>query len=379
MHSRDMRLLAIGEFNLSRNFLVTLARQGHRIAYGYVGKPRLPDPVPGLEVFRIPRDGRLPTVLKMIDEFRPDCLYVGSAGYDGSNALAAEIQAADLGLPVIRVYKEFPIQASEREGAVLTGSDGVILHSEAVAGYFTALYGLNRDKVHVFDHDVVADHLISDSPATGKLSDRDGLPHVVIGGTMKDDESGYDYREFILALADRGVRVHVYPAAFSRWLSPGRVLEPDSERVRSAYADVWQHPNVQVEELVAQTEQLSTWSRYDAGIMQVRPRSFVPTLTPWQQMDHPSKHSYYLEAGLPIAVDRATLSSLQTHLDGYDVMLRYDTVDELAAALHKRPTVARLGQNVGRQRRSFCLGARLPGLLSFIERLCRRPAPRMGG
>jgi hypothetical protein len=376
MPAHDLRLLAIGEFNLSRNFLVTLALQGHRIAYGYVGKPRLPDPVPGLEVFRLPRDGRSPRIREMIEEFRPDCLYVGSAGYDGSNALASEVQAADLGIPMIRVYKEFLIQASEREEAVLTGSDGVVLHSEAVAGYFTALYGLDRDKVHIFDHDVVADHLIPDRPATEKLSDRDGVPHVVLGGTMKDDGSGYDYREFIVALADRGVRVHVYPAGFSRWLSPGRVLDPDSERVRSAYSEVWQHPNVRVEELVAQTEQLSTWSRYDAGVMQVRPRSYVPALTPWQQMDHPSKHSYYLEAGLPIAVNRATLSSLQTYLDGYDVMLRYDTVDELAAALHERPAIARLGKNVARRRGSFCLGARLPGLLSFVERLCGRPAPR---
>jgi hypothetical protein len=364
-----VRILASGQFDLSRNFLRMLAGQGHDVAYCATGKPRLPDPAPRLEVVPVPRRDGTADVLAVAERFRPDVVYVGSNSYDGSNALARALLDEDLGVPRVRVYKEFLIRSSAREGEILRGYDGLVFHAPMVTGYFDALYGLDDRPVYVYDHDVIADELLPETLPTAKLSDEDGEPHVVIGGTMKDDGSGYDYRDTAAALADRGVHVHVYPVAYSRWLSPGRVLDPDSAQVRAAYEPLWEHPYVHREEPLPQRDQLTTWARYDAGIMQVRPTAYVPDVTPWQQMDHPSKHSYYLGAGLPVAVDTAVLSSLRRYLRPYGVTIEYDSLDDLRDRLADRAAVAAAGANAVEHRRRFALGERLPGLVEFLSSL----------
>lgn len=369
-----MRILAAGQFDLSRNFLELLAARGHEVVYCVAGKPRLPSPGPGLELVPIPQRGGAPEVLAVAAGFSPDVYYVGSAGYDGSNALALALLDAGLDAPLVRVYKEFLIASSAREGEVLRRSDGLVFHSPVVTGYFDALYGTGDRPTYVFDHDVIADHLVPESLPAAKLSDDDGEPHVVLGGSMKDDGSGYDYRETIVGLANRGVHVHVYPVAYSRWLAPGRVLDPDSAQVRAAYDEVWSHPRVHREEPLPQRDQLAAWSRYDLGLMQVRPRTYVPDVTPWQQMDHPSKHSYYLCAGLPVGVDRAVLSSLRRYLRPYDVMVEYDSLDDLAARLADRPAIRAAAANALAHRRRFALDERLPGLLDFLASLAGVPA-----
>jgi hypothetical protein len=66
------------------------------------------------------------------------------------------------------------------------------------------------------------------------------------------------------------------------------------------------------------------------------------------------------------------LSSLQDYLRDYDVTIPYDSVTELAERMHDRVATAATAQNVLRHRRSFTLGARLPELLTFVERVRAR-------
>jgi hypothetical protein len=368
-----MRLLALGQFNLSRNFLTLLADNGHQVAYGHLGKPAMPEPRPDLPVFAIRQTTRLDDIRAAIAAHAPDALLVGSAGYDGSNALAYELLEVAERPPMIRFYKEFMVKASPRERDVLMHADGVVLHAESAFGYFQAIYGLTRERVHIYDHDMIADRLV---PAVlpERLSQHDGEPHIALGGTLKLDGSGYDYRELITALSELGIHVHVYAVAYSKWLSVGRALDPDSAEVRDAYMPLASRSHVHFETPVTQAEQCVTLARHDAGIMQVTPRSYVPEVTPWHQMDHPSKYSYYLSAGLPLTLERGTGASLRTHL-GQSLLVEYTSPEDLACKLRDPELMAERQRAVAERRGEFRLGHGLAGLLSFVGRVLSPERP----
>jgi hypothetical protein len=307
-----------------------------------------------------------------------DVLLVGSYGYDGSNALALDALRAGLHIPMVRLYREFRIQPSLTDAVVLSGSDGIVVATETVRDYLCAVYGLEKARVLVFDSDLVSRDVAVSRSGLPRLSERDGEPHVVIGSTLKADQSEFDYREMIALLASQDIHVHVYPAAYSEWISPGRALNPDSAAVRREYQHLWDLDHVHLESAVRGARQLAEWSSYDLGIMQHRARRYVPSITPSLQMDRPSKYSYYLNSGLPLAVENGSLASLRALLAPYGVLLEYQSFEELATLLRAQKLLNRLRSNVTTHALRFTLETEQPAFESFLEAVLasgrRRPA-----
>lgn len=372
------RVLALGQFDYSRHTLTALADHGVDIRYGFVGKPVfLPEETDRLRCFPLSRANRVAEVAEAVAEFRPDAVFVGTASYDGSNQLARDLLDAGLRMPLIRFYKEFRIKPSPVERQVLRAADGVVAGGHREALYLRAVYGLPAERVHVFDPDLVSRRLLAVEPAP-RLSASDGQPHVMLGGNLKSDDSEFDYRELLAGLADGGVHVHVFPLGFSRWLSPGRALDPDSEQVRAAYQHFWHHPRIHLEQPVFGAGQIRSWSRFDAGLTQRPPGVFWPELTPVQNMNLPSKYSYYLAAGLPPIVHREALPSLRELLAGQDVLIEYDDVAELAKRLHALPVLRAMGDRARAVSARHTADAGVPELLSFVAGVLTRsgsPAP----
>lgn len=366
------RVLALGQFDFSRHTLVAMADRGVEVHYGYVGTPQfLPEASERLTVFPVPKEDRPEHLAAAVRRVRPDVVLVGTASYDGSNRVAAELLDADLGVPLVRFYKEFVLKPSALERTVLRGVDGLVAGGEREGLYFRAVYGLDADRVHAFDPDVISSHMIVSDPLP-KLSDLDGAPHVVLGGNLKADDSEFDYRDLLRGLADAGVHVHVYALGFSRWLARGRALDPNSEEVRTAYDEIFAHDHVHLEKPVFGAEQMTTWTQFDAGLTQREPGVFWPELTPVQNMNLPSKYSYYLGAGLPIAVQRSTLPALRELLAGTGMLVEFDTVDELAARLHDRAGMARTAATVRRRASDHTAQAGIDDVLAFIDGIIGR-------
>jgi hypothetical protein len=373
-----MRILALGHFDYSRHVLVALAQHGADVHYGYLGTPTfLPESSARLEVFPVSRADREREVAAAVRRVGPEVILVGTASYDGSNRVALDLLDAGTPVPVVRFYKEFRLRPSVPERDVLRGVDALVAGGEREAAYFRSVYHLDPDRIHVFDPDVISSDLIPADPLP-RLSGGDGEPHVVLGGNLKADDSEFDYRRLFRALADGGVHVHVYALGYSRWISPGRVLDPQSQEVRAAYQDLWDHPYLHPEAPVFGAEQLRRWSRYDAGLTQRPPDVFRPELTPVQEMNLPSKYSYYLGAGLPIVVHRRNLPTLRQLLAAGRVLLEYDDVEELAHRLHDLAALAEMGAAARRLAPSHTAQAAVPALLSFVEGILRRPRAGLG-
>jgi hypothetical protein len=367
------KLLALGQFDFSRHLLVALAQWGIAVHYGFVGKPQFfPPETENLEIFSISRSDRARKIVEAVHRVRPDVIFVGSASYDASNRVALDLLEADPGIPIIRFYKEFVVKPSAVERRVLLGVDGLVAGVEREGLYFQAVYGLDRSRIHVLDPDLISSDLI---PRRGlpKLSELDGRPHVVLGGNVKADDSEFDYRNLLQGLSDAGVHVHVYAVGFSKWLALGRALDPHSAEVQAAYADLWKHPFVHLEQPVYGAEQVLAWTQFDAGLTQRAPDVFWPELTPWQDMNLPSKYSYYLGAGLPIAVDRRALPSLRQLLAGQGVLVEYDDIGQLADTLRDLGRIAAMGARARQVAPNHTAQAGLEDLLSFVEGIVRRP------
>jgi len=366
------KILALGHFDFSRHLLVALAQRGIDVHYGYAGKPQfLPPQTENLTSFSIARAGRAQMIVEAVRRVRPDVIFVGSASYDGSNRVGFELLEADLGVPTIRFYKEFVVKPSALERDVLLGVDGVVAGVEREALYFQGVYGLDRGSIHVLDPDLIASDLIPTHPLP-KLSARDGQAHVVIGGNVKADDSEFDYRTLLEGLSDAGVHTHVYAVGFSKWLALGRALDPDSAEVRAAYAQLAEHPLVHFEAPLYGAEQVLAWTQYDAGITQRASDLFFAEITPWQEMNLPSKYSYYLGAGLPISVERGALPSLREVLAETGVLLDYGDARELADKLGDLDAMAATQVRVREVAPAHTAEAGLDELLAFAEGAMRR-------
>ncbi|MCB2184814.1 MAG: glycosyltransferase [Deltaproteobacteria bacterium] len=113
-----------------------------------------------------------------------------------------------------------------------------------------------------------------------KLSAGDGQPHLVYEGHLGHREHRR-LSDIFLAIADRGVNVHIYPTKWAQGMAPNLAA----------------HPRVHVHQPVAPHEIIGEMTQYDAGVI---PWRLGPENREFLDTTLANKLYEYLAAGLPV-------------------------------------------------------------------------------
>ena len=267
--------------------------------------------------------------------------------------LAHRLRAAFPGLPFVWTFKEAPQRSLVRGewpllADLVCGADAVLLATEEERDWFAlALAGrVDPARLGVLDGDLPKRDWL-DAPPSPKLSDADGQPHTAVAGRP----SGLDL-DWVLALADRGVHVHLYgqvraPGAtgsWTGWLDEALARAPGLVHV---------HPAVGPEDWVREL------SRHDAGWLHRFDSANGGDLrrATWDDLNSPARLPVLLAAGLPLLqqANPGSLVSVERVLRAEGTGLFYRSADDVAAALHEE-VATRSGQAaalVARERHVF--------------------------
>ncbi len=100
----------------------------------------------------------------------------------------------------------------QEEKAALENSDGIIAVSDAIFDIAFDRYQLDSRRCLVFQNYVAGEML----PVTDdkKLSDKDGMIHMVYEGHLDSDRNGghYDLFDIFTEIARQGINIHIYPS-----------------------------------------------------------------------------------------------------------------------------------------------------------------------
>ena len=359
-------VLVVGELAFNPERVLALVDRGHRL-HGLWTRTGLGDstvgPLPFGHVRDLPDEGWHDAVRALA----PDVVWAQLNWRAVPLALAVRRAFPDL--PFVWHFKESP-QRSRVRGEwpmlaelLLTADASLVATEEERAWLLDALPGrLDPDLIGVLDGDLpLADWL--DRPLSPRLSQQDGSPHTVVLGRPM----GFD-AEWVAALTDRGVHLHLYGQVDAPG-SPASRLAWWDDAVRRAPGLVHLHPGVDAGDWVREL------SQYDAGwLHRVGSRNGGDLRrATWDDLNSPARLPVLLMAGLPlllpdstghrVAVDRITAA------DGTG--LPYTTADDVAAALTDEARLPRARDAALRARHRHTFDARVDDLLRVFDAVRR--------
>jgi hypothetical protein len=302
-----LRVLLVGELALNPERVLTLAARGHRLA-GLWTRDGLGDATVGPLPFGhvpdlLPRDADRDRWRDAVRRWAPDVVWAQLNWR--AVPFAAAVRRAFPDLPFLFSFKEAPQRSLVRGewpelAGLVAGADACLLATAEERDWFAGALRGRADpaRLGVLDGDLPARDWL-DAPLSSKLSDADGQPHTVVAGRP----AGFD-AAWVLALARRGVHVHLYgqvrapgpKGAWAGWLE---------EVLAAVPGRVHRHPAVGPEDWVAEL------SRYDAGWLHRFRSDNGGELrrATWDDLNSPARLPVYLAAGLPL-LQRANPGSL---------------------------------------------------------------------
>ncbi|MGX5656409.1 glycosyltransferase [Geodermatophilus nigrescens] len=325
-----LSVLLAGELAFNPERVLALAERGHRLS-GLWTTDGLGDstvgPLPFGHVADLDRD-RWEDAVRELD---PDVVWAQLNWR--AVPLAHRLRAAFPSLPFVWTFKEAPQRSLVRGewpllADLVCGADAVLLATEEERDWFAlALAGrVDPARLGVLDGDLPKRDWL-DAPPSPRLSDADGQPHTAVAGRP----SGLDL-DWVLALADRGVHVHLYgqvraPGATGSWTG---WLD---EALARAPGFVHVHPAVGPEDWVREL------SRHDAGWLHRFDSANDGDLrrASWDDLNSPARLPVYLAAGLPLLqqANPGSTVSVERVLREDGTGLFYRDADDVAAALHE--------------------------------------------
>jgi hypothetical protein len=372
-----MNILIAGRLGRYAERILALQALGHRLVYCTMPAPQQrPDP-DDLQDDSIPQFVLTPgnagaTVRRLVDEYDIDVVYSMKNVWDGSLELVVELIHADLGVPIVRHYKEHFCEPSDDERLSLTATAAQIYINQESLDYFRAVYDVPTDTAHILDTDYLpARYLTSD--LAPRLRDVDGRPHVVLAGGLSVTGGRNDVRHLCDVLARSRIHVHLYGR---KYVGPDPVegWSVGDDAARAAYEALEATGWVHLHDHIAPPSFSHEFSRYDAGILHVESNGTHEA--PFQRMNFPNRLSPYLSAGLALAQQRGGQDAMEALVTTSGAGFVYDNYDELADVLEDRDRIDAMRKVALELRHSYTFEHHAPRLLEILSRHAREGVGR---
>jgi hypothetical protein len=330
-----MRLLMLGALGPYPERVHTFLERQHQL--WYVSTLPSPEPLNGVTTYEwqaLAANAEQATerLVELIHTHRIDAVYSLLNVWDGSNAVTTLLLQRGCPVPVIRHYKEHYVRPYPEEQICIEQSTGVIFINPESQAYFAGVYQLPQ-RTACLDADLLPQQYLA-GMLQPKLSAQDGQPHLLIAGTVTDDEGRYDYRSLITELTACGAHVHVY--GLFRRLNPTSGHLYDTETVAAAYRALPTRQRLHLHAPIRPAQFVSEWSRYDAGLLHVPKANDA-----FRVFNLPNRYSAYLAAGLPVALPAGELPAMQRQLEAVGAAVIYGDAADLVAQLPNPPAAAK--------------------------------------
>ena len=309
--------------------------------------------------------GTIGTALReQLRDFKADVIYALLNAYDGSSEAVCEALDADLGLPIVRHYKEHSCEPWEPERRSLTETSAQIYLNRESYEHFHRLYGVSPATAHLLDADLISAKYMGCQFAR-RLGEWDAEPHILIAGSVSTSRDRYDVRHICLELERRRIHTHLY-AKFVGLDRTGSTTAgcAATEAVYRTFARA--HAYVHLHDPIPPPAFTEVWSQYDAGLMhasvdgQARGAAF-------QRLNLGHRYSAYLAAGLPLLVHQGGQDALERLVREQGLGIIFRDPDHLADSLRDRPYLDRLTRDVRARRHHFSFEAAVPTLIEIFS------------
>lgn len=370
-----MNILVAGRLGRYADRILALQRLGHHLIYCTMPAPHqkpLPDVLGDDSILRYSLEkgaAAQAAVRSIVREHDVEVIYSIKNVWDGSLELLEDVLDADLGVPIVRHYKEHFCEPSEIERRSLTETNAQIYINDESLDYFVETYGVSRQTAHILDTDYLPARYVDDELAP-PLFDETGRPSVLYAGGLSDDGGRSDVREIVSRLARSGVIVHLFGRKYVGRDERG-VVHTGHRSSQRAYEQLEQHGVVELHDHIEPAAFVRRWSRYDVGLM----HAARPGTDRFARFNHPNRVAPYIAAGLPLAQQGTEHVALRRLIEERSIGINFEDPDELAELLHDRPALDHLKANVLGQRHEFTFEHHAPTLARILRSVVDGTAP----
>ncbi|GAB4195672.1 MAG: hypothetical protein OHK0022_12560 [Roseiflexaceae bacterium] len=353
-----LKILLVGELAYNAERVLALEERGHRLYGLWTPEPywfNAVGPLPFGQIADLPRQGWREAVRRI----KPDVIYALLNWQ--TVAFAHQMLEENPGIPFVWHFKEGPFICLEkglwRELVELyTRADGQIYSSPEMRDWFdTVVPGLTSSTpTLVLDGDLPL-RFWTAAPRTPRLSERDGQIHTVVPGRPIGLHPWT-----VGELAEQGIHLHFYgdftQGVWRSWIAK-------VEDVARGYLHL--HPNVDQDRWVEE------FSQYDAGWLHLFESRNGGDLrrADWDDLNYPARIATLAVAGLPLLQrdNSGAVVAAQSLAQRLDIGVFFRTMEQLRAQLADEAHMARLRENVWRQRDLFTFDHHADRLVDFFR------------
>ncbi len=366
MAEDGLKILLVGELAYNAERVLALEERGHKLYGLWMPDPywyNTVGPLPFGHVEDLPRNGWREAVRKV----KPDVIYTLLNWQ--AVPFAHQVLMENPGVPFVWHFKEGPFICLEKGTwpeliDLYTRSDGQIYSSPEMRDWFaTVVPGIaERPLSLVLDGDLPKKDWFQ-SDRTPRLSEMDGEPHTVVPGRP----IGL-HPHTVAELAAQGVHLHFYGdfthGQWLAWIEKAMGLAPNHLHL---------HANVDQEDWV------SEFSRYDAGWLHFFRSENEGELrrANWDDLNYPARIATLAATGLPMlqGENEGAIVATQTLVRDLDIGLFFSDMEELGVQLRDEERMARLRENVWRERGRFTFDHHADDLVAFFWRVVEQRRP----
>jgi hypothetical protein len=318
---------------------------------------------PGVRSFPLPGGAAAPALRDALGDFDANVIYALLNAYDGSVEAVCELLEVGLGVPIVRHYKEHACLPWEPERRNLLETSAQVYVNRESFEHFQRLYGIRADSAHLLDADMISAKHMTDRFSL-KLRVADGVPHVLIAGSVSASNDRYDVRAICIELDRRRIHTHLY-AKFVGLDTSGSIVSRDKNAEETYRRIERELDYVHLHDPVPPCDFTETWSQYDVGMMHARVDD-RDQASAFQRLNLGHRYSAYLAAGLPLVVQRGGQDAMERFIQEQEVGLVFEDFGKLEALLRDERMLAELTLEVRARRRLFSFEAVTPTLLQIL-------------
>ncbi len=358
-----LKILLVGELAYNPERVLALEERGHRL-YGLW----MPDPMWFNAVGPLPfghvRD--LPTAgwQEAVKRLRPDIIYALLNWQ--AVPFAHHVLSENPGVPFVWHFKEGPFISIERGhwaklAELYTRADGAVYSSPELRDWFRTVLPESERTELVLDGDLPKREWFAPERSS-RESDATGELHTVVPGRP----IGLHPAD-VATLAGQAVHLHFYGdfmhGLWREWIEKVERLAPGYLHLHAT---------------VNQDRWVSELSRYDAGwlhVFQSRNGGEIRAAD-WDDLNYPARIPTLVAAGLPLLQrdNSGSVVAAEALARGRDLGIFFRSFAEVGDQLRDAPRMARLRENVWRQREEFTFDHHADRLVAFFRTVCERAA-----
>jgi glycosyltransferase involved in cell wall biosynthesis len=356
--SDGLKILLVGELAFNPERVLALEERGHRLYGLWTTNLRwfnTVGPLPFGHVVDLPRTGWRDAIKRL----QPDMIYA----LLNWNAVpfAHEVLTACPGIPFVWHFKESPFDCIANGTWPLlldlyTRSGGQIYLNAEMRDWFAAISPgiVKNGRPFLLDGDLPRREWFTEDWSP-RLSKSDGRIHTVIPGGPTGIAPS-----LVGELAALDIHVHLYGEFYQDWYRSWV-----EEAQRRAPHHLHLHPQVEQERWV------SEFSKYDAGWLHQFTSDNQGDLhkANWSDLNLAARIPTLAAAGVPMILHDNTGSTVaaESLARALDIGIFYRNAAQLGAQLHDQERIARLRQNLRRQREQFTFDYHADTLIEFFR------------